>query len=65
MGIPKSLGKRAFSDRLLEKVLSGKSYISPYMVDDFADDVINMYRTEKSTPQGGIELNDRKSGVRH
>ncbi len=34
----------------IEKVLSGKSYISPYMADDFADDVINMYRTEKKSP---------------
>lgn len=34
----------------IEKVLSGKSYISPYMVDDFADDVINMYRTQKKSP---------------
>ena len=34
----------------IEKVLSGKSYISPYMADDFADDVINMYRTERKSP---------------
>lgn len=34
----------------IDKVLSGKSYISPHMVDDFADDVINMYRTEKKSP---------------
>lgn len=34
----------------ITKVLSGKSYISPYMTDDFADDVINMYRNEKRTP---------------
>ena len=34
----------------LEKVLSGKSYLSPYIVDDFADDVIKMYRTEKKSP---------------
>lgn len=34
----------------ISKVLSGKSYISPYMTDDFADDVINMYRNEKRTP---------------
>lgn len=34
----------------IEKVLSGKSYISPNMVDDFADDVISMYRTEKKSP---------------
>lgn len=34
----------------IEKVLSGKTYISPHMVDDFADDVIGMYRTEKKSP---------------
>lgn len=34
----------------LEKVQSGKSYISPYMAEDFADDVISMYRNEKKTP---------------
>lgn len=32
------------------KVLSGKNYISPFMTDDFADDVINMYRNERRTP---------------
>lgn len=34
----------------IAKVLSGKSYISPFMTDDFADDVINMYRNEGRTP---------------
>lgn len=34
----------------LEKVLAGKSYISPYMADDFADDVISMYRNERKSP---------------
>lgn len=34
----------------IDKVLTGKSYISPYMADDFADDVISMYRNEKKTP---------------
>lgn len=34
----------------IDKVLSGKSYISPHMIDDFADDVISMYRTEKKSP---------------
>lgn len=34
----------------IEKVLSGKSYISPYMADDFADDVITMYRNERKSP---------------
>ena len=34
----------------LEKVLSGKSYISPYMLEDFAGDVIGMYRDKKKSP---------------
>ena len=34
----------------IEKVLSGKSYISPNMAEDFADDVISMYRNEKRSP---------------
>lgn len=34
----------------IDKVLSGKSYISPHMIDDFTDDVIGMYRTEKKSP---------------
>lgn len=34
----------------LNKILSGKSYISPSMTDDFADDVISMYRNEKKSP---------------
>lgn len=34
----------------IDKLSSGKSYISPHMIDDFADDVISMYRTEKKSP---------------
>jgi DNA-binding NarL/FixJ family response regulator len=34
----------------IDKVLSGKSYISPHMVDDFTDDVISMYRKDKKSP---------------
>jgi DNA-binding NarL/FixJ family response regulator len=34
----------------IEKVLSGKSYISPYMTDEFADDVISMYRNDRRSP---------------
>ncbi len=34
----------------IEKVLSGRSYISPFMAEDFADDVISMYRNEKKSP---------------
>jgi len=45
----------------IEKVLSGKSYISPYMVDDFADDVINMYRSERKSPF--LELTKREKEI--
>lgn len=34
----------------IKKVLSGKSYISPFMAEDFADDVISLYRNEKRSP---------------
>lgn len=34
----------------IEKVLAGKNYISPHMADDFADDVISMYRNDKKSP---------------
>ncbi|MCP3889361.1 MAG: response regulator transcription factor [Desulfobulbaceae bacterium] len=34
----------------ITKVLSGRSYISPYIADDFADDVITLYRNEKRSP---------------
>jgi DNA-binding NarL/FixJ family response regulator len=44
----------------IEKVLSGKSYVSPYMVDDFADDVITMYRTDKKSPLQGLTKRERE-----
>ena len=34
----------------IERVLSGKSYISPFIAEDFADDVISMYRNERRSP---------------
>jgi len=34
----------------IERVLSGRNYISPFMAEDFADDVISMYRNEKRSP---------------
>jgi DNA-binding NarL/FixJ family response regulator len=34
----------------IEKVLSGRSYISPFLAEDFADDVFSMYRHEKGSP---------------
>ena len=34
----------------IDKVLSGKNYISPSMTDECADDVIKMYRNERRTP---------------
>jgi DNA-binding NarL/FixJ family response regulator len=44
----------------VEKVISGKSYISPNMVEDFADDVINMYRTEKKSPFQELTKRERE-----
>ena len=34
----------------IDRVMAGKSYISPYMSEDFADDVISMYRTDRKSP---------------
>jgi DNA-binding NarL/FixJ family response regulator len=34
----------------LEKIVSGKNYISPYMAEDCADDVITLSRGEKKMP---------------
>ncbi len=34
----------------IEKILCGKSYISPFMTQDFTDDVISMYRHGKRSP---------------
>lgn len=34
----------------IRKILAGKSYISPFIAEDFADDVINTYRGERKTP---------------
>jgi DNA-binding NarL/FixJ family response regulator len=34
----------------IRKVLSDKIYISPFIAEDFADDVISMYRNEKRSP---------------
>lgn len=34
----------------IRKIQSGKNYISPFLAEDFADDVINTYRKEKKSP---------------
>ncbi|WP_136795138.1 MULTISPECIES: response regulator transcription factor [Desulfosediminicola] len=34
----------------IRKIQSGKSYISPFIAEDFADDVINTYRGERKSP---------------
>jgi DNA-binding NarL/FixJ family response regulator len=44
----------------ITKVLSGKSYISPYMVEDFTDDVITMYRNEKRSPFDGLTRREKE-----
>jgi DNA-binding NarL/FixJ family response regulator len=44
----------------IEKVMSGKNYISPYMADDFANDVINMYRNEKKSPLRALTKREKE-----
>lgn len=34
----------------INKIRAGKNYISPFLAEDFADDVINTYRKEKRSP---------------
>lgn len=34
----------------IRKIQSGKNYISPFIAEDFADDVINTYRGERKSP---------------
>lgn len=34
----------------IDKIAAGRTYVSPYMTEDFADDVVNMYRTDKTSP---------------
>lgn len=36
--------------RAIEKIESGKTYVSPLLSDDFTDDVITAYRDQKSSP---------------
>jgi DNA-binding NarL/FixJ family response regulator len=44
----------------IDKVLSGKGYISPFMAADFADDIISMYRNERKTPIQGLTRRERE-----
>jgi len=34
----------------IRKIRAGKNYLSPFLAEDFADDVINTYRRERKTP---------------
>lgn len=34
----------------IRKIKSGKNYLSPFLAEDFADDVISAYRREKKSP---------------
>lgn len=44
----------------IDKVLTGKSYISPFLADDFADDVISMYRNEKKSPFQELTVREKE-----
>jgi DNA-binding NarL/FixJ family response regulator len=44
----------------INKILSGKKYISPFMSDDFADDVISMYRNERNSPMKDLTRREKE-----
>lgn len=47
----------------IKKIQAGKNYLSPFLSEDFADDVINAYRREKKSPFQ--ELTKREKEILH
>jgi DNA-binding NarL/FixJ family response regulator len=47
----------------IDKIAAGKTYVSPYMTGDFADDVVNMYRNDRTSPIK--DLSKREKEVLH
>ena len=44
----------------IRRIQSGKNYISPFLAEDFADDVINVYRKEKKSPFQELTRRERE-----
>ncbi len=44
----------------IKKVLAGRSYISPFLTEDFADDVLSMYRHDKGSPFQGLTRREKE-----
>ena len=46
--------------RAIRRIQEGRTYISPFLAEDFADDVINVYRREKKSPFQEITKRERE-----
>ena len=46
--------------KAIQRIKSGKTYISPFLAEDFADDVINVYRREKKSPFQELTKRERE-----
>ena len=44
----------------INKIRSGRTYISPYLVDDFTDDVLKAYRNEEVTTFTGLTKREKQ-----
>lgn len=44
----------------ISRIQAGRNYISPFLADDFADDVINVYRKEKKSPFQELTRRERE-----
>lgn len=46
--------------KAIDRIATGKTYISPFLAEDFADDVINVYRREKKSPFQELTKRERE-----
>lgn len=46
--------------RAIRRIQEGRTYISPFLAEDFADDVINVYRREKKSPFQELTKRERE-----
>ena len=44
----------------INKIRNGRTYISPYLVDDFTDDVLKAYRNEEVTTFSGLTKREKE-----
>lgn len=46
--------------RAIRRIQEGRTYISPFLAEDFADDVINVYRRDKKSPFQELTKRERE-----